>query len=231
MLIGIIVGLLILFALAGALFYFRRRKRHATRYGNRVDLFKNDNHLYLDPPPNALEPTPFLIPPGTRDSGRGSERGSFESSGYRYSASTFPSDVPHSSIGYAHSQQPSSYTSRGLLSPPLTGSADSWDDSRTDRTRATSLFNDRQPLLPTESSKTNPDARGLATSGSGFRESRKPPPPRARPANFLLHQDAGTVAPTTHEEAELIELPPRYADVGMNIAASPPGPAATAPPQ
>ena len=231
MLIGIIVGLLALFALAGALFYFRRRKRHPTRYGNKVDLFRNDGRPNLEPP-NALEPTPYLIPPTIRDPEQASERGSFESSGYRYSASTIPSDVPRSSIGYAPSQQPSSYASRGLLSPPLTGYNDMWDDSRTDRTRATSLLNGRQSLAPTEFSVTNPEAGSPAASGKGFTESRKQPPPRVFPVNFLLHQDAGTVAPTTDEEAELIELPPSYSDLGKSTAASPPGPAAsTVPPQ
>ena len=227
MLIGIVAGLLTLFALAGALFYFRRRKRHA--YGNKVDLFKNDDRPRLEPP-NALEPTPYLIPPTIRGPEQVLEHGSFEGGGYRYNASTIPFDVPRTSIGYAHSQQPSIYTSHGLLSPPLTGSTDSWGDSRTHHTRTTSLLNDRQPLFPTKFSKTNPGAGGLAPSGSGFIESRKPPLPRAQPA-ILQHQDAGTMAPTTHQEVELIELPPRYADVGMDIAASPPSPAATAPPQ
>lgn len=62
--------------------------------------------------------------------------------------------------------------------------------------------------------------------------SRKQPLPRARPVNFLLHQDAGMAEPAAHEEAELIELPPSYADVGRSsIASSPRGPAAALPPQ
>ena len=231
--LGIIVGLLALFALSSALLYLRYRKRHPTRYGNHVDLFRNDNDSH-DGPANGSEPTPFLSPPLIRDPNQASERGSFESTGYRYSSSTFQSGLPQTSIGhtssYYHDHPPSSYISRGALSPPLTASSNTWGDSRTDTgTRITSLLDSGRSQAPTIFSVVNPDGGGPVADGSGWRESRKQPPPRERPVNFLQHQDAGTVEPIVHEEAELVELPPSYADVGMG-SPPPTRAAATRPP-
>ena len=78
------------------------------------------------------------------------------------------------------------------------------------------------PQAPAGFSMINPDGGGPVVGGSWWRESRKQPPPRARPVTFLQHQDAGTVEPTVHEEAELVELPPSYADVGKSLMGSPP---------
>ena len=223
--IGIIAGLLVLFALAGALLYLRYRKRHRTGYRNNIDLFRNENDSHE--PVNGLEPTPFLSPPQIRDPDPGSRRSSFEGNGYRYSSSTFQSGLPQTSIGYTpsyyHDQPPSNYASHGVLSPPLTASSNTWEDSRTDTgSHVTSLVDGGRPQAPAGFSVINPDGGGPVVGGSGWRESRKQPPPRARPVNFLQHQDAGTVEPTVHEEAELVELPPSYADVGKSLMGSPP---------
>ena len=228
LIVGIIVGLLALSALAGTFLYLRRRKRHPTRYGNKVDLFRQEDDSH-DDPASALEPTPFLSPPPIRDPEQTSDRGSFESNGYRYSTATFPSGIPQSSVGYSSSYYDRPPSSRGgALSPPLTGSSTTWDDSRTDTgTHVTSLLDPSgRSQASTGFSVANPDGGVPAAKASGLRESRKEPPPRMRPVNFLQHQDAGAVGPDVHEEAELVELPPSYADVGRSVAGSPPPPPA-----
>jgi hypothetical protein len=229
---GIAAGLLVLFGLAGALLYIRRRKRHPTTYGNKTDLFRNDDSS-RDEPASNLEPTPFLSPPSFRDSAHTSEPSQFENSGYRHSFSSLQSHGQQASISYAPSfngRPPSSVVGRGALSPPTHASASIWDDSHTETgTHVTSLHDSGQSRMPAGLSVMNPDGAAPVVSGS----SRKQPLPRARPVNFLMHQDAGMAEPAAHEEAELIELPPSYADVGRSsIASSPRAPAATAlPPQ
>jgi len=236
--IGIVVGLLALFALVGALLYLRYRKRHPAQYSNKVDLFRNEDNSYGEPT-SGLEPTPFLSPPPIRDSARVvSDRGSFESSGHRYSSSTSQDGLQRTSIAdtfsYYHDRPPSNHRSRGALSPPLTASSNTWDDSRTDTgTHVTSLVDSGPPQALAGFSVMNADGGGpvAAGSGTGWRESRKAPPPRARQVNFLQHQDAGAVEPTVHEEAELVELPPSYSDVRKTVMDSPPSaPAAAAAP-
>jgi len=236
LIVGIIVGLLALSALAGTFLYLRRRKRHPTRYSNKVDLFRQDDNSHDGDPASALEPTPFLSPPPIRDPEQTSDRGLFESNGYRYSTSksTFPSGVPQTPVGYAsyYDRPPSS---RSALSPPLTDSTNTWDDSRTDTgTRVTSLLDpSRRSQASIGFSVANPDGGGPVANASGLRESRKQPPPRMRPVNFLQHQDAGAVGPGVHEETELVELPPSYANVGRGDMGSPPPPhaAGAAPPR
>jgi hypothetical protein len=117
----------------------------------------------------------------------------------------------------------------------MTGSTNMWDDSRTDTgTHITSLLNGGRPQTPSGLSVTNPDEGGPVAGGSAMGESRKEPLPRMRPVNFVQHQDAGAVEPTTIEEAELIELPPSYADVRRGSIVTdtqPPSPPAPAPEQ
>ncbi len=228
--VGIVVGLLVLFALAGALLYIRRRKRHPTTYGNKTDLFRHDNSSN-DEPPSNLEPTPFLSPPTVRGSEHTSERNLFESNGYRYSSSSFHSSGRHGSTAYAPSfngRPPSSVAGRSAFSPPTNASTSIWDDSHTETgSHVTSPYDSGQSRTSAGFSVTNPEVGGPVVSVGP----RKQPPPRARPVNFLLHQDAGMAAPAAHEEAELIELPPSYADVGRNSMTSPPrDPAAAAAP-
>lgn len=224
---GIVAGLLVLFALAGALLYARRRKRHPTTYANKTDLFRHDNGSH-DEPISNLEPTPFLAPPRIRGSEHTSE---LESTGYRYSSSSFHSSGRHGSTAYAPSfngRPPSSVAGRGAFSPPTNASTSIWDDSHTDTgSHATSLHDSVQSRPSAGFSVTNAEVGGPVVGGG----SRKQPPPRARPVNFLMHQDAGMAEPAAQEGAELIELPPSYADVGMSSMASPPqGPIAAAPP-
>ena len=213
--IGVIAGLLALFALAGALFYLRYRREHRR---NKVDLC-NDNDS--SEPVTVLEPTPFPAHPH-----RGSVRRSFEGNGYRYSSSAFQSaGPPQTPIGWTfspyHDQPPSNYVSRGVLSPPLTASSNTWGDSRTDTgTHITSQVDGGRPQAHAGFSVINPDGGGPVVGGSGWRESRKQPPPRAQSFPFLQHQDAGT--------AGVVELPPSYVEPGKSL---PPTPAtATAPP-
>jgi hypothetical protein len=232
LIVGVIVGFLALCALAGALLYLRyRRKRHSAR---KVDLFRNNDDSH-DDPAGSLEPTPFLPPPPVRTLEQGSERGSIDGSGYRFSSSTFHSGLPPAPVGYASSF---GYVGRGPPSAPLTDSSNTWDDSRTDsNTHITSLLDGTRSPTPTSAgfSVMNPDG-GHAVRNGGGSGSRKEAPPRIRPVNFVQHRDAGTVEPTVHEEAELIELPPSYADVGRNATAAdiapppqpPPAPAAPA---
>ena len=220
--VGIAVGLLVLFALAGALLYIRRRKRHPTTFANKTDLFRHDNGSH-DEPTSNLEPTPFLAPPRIRSSEHTSE---LESSGYRYSSSSFYSSGRHASTAYAPSfngRPPSSVANRGAFSPPTNASTSIWDDSHTD----TGSHDSVHSRPPAGFSVTNPEAGGPVVGGG----SRKQPLPRARPVNFLMHQDAGVAGPAANEGAELIELPPSYADVGRNSLTSPPGgPTTSAPP-
>ena len=231
MVVGIVVGLLVLFAGAGALLYARRRKRHPTIYGNKTDLFRNDDNNSHEEHISNLEPTPFLSPPTNRNSEHASDPSLFENSRYRYSSSTFHSGGRNGSIAYApsfngHGRPPSSVGSRGAFSPPTIASTSIWDDSHTETgSHAPSLLELRTSA---GLSVTNPDGGGPVVSGG----SRKQPLPRARPVNFVLHQDAGVAGPAVHDEAELVELPPSYADVGRNSVASPPqGPTAALPPQ
>ena len=206
--IGITAGLLPLFALASALLYLRYRGRHRRK---KVDLW-NDNDSY--DPVNVLEPTPFTPHPD-----RGPDRGSFEGNGYRYSSSASRSDPPQTAtFSPYHDRPPSNYVSHGALSPL----SNTWGDSRTDTGTQATLSDGGRPHAPARFSVINPDGGGPVVGGSGWRESRKQPPPRARPVNFLQHQDAGTAEPTVHEEAELVELPPSYADVGKSLTGSPP---------
>ena len=214
-----------LFALAGALLYIRRRKRHET-YGNKTDLFRNEDNNSHDEHIGNLEPTPFLSPPTFSNSGYASEPSLAESSRYRYSSSSFHSHGRHGSIAYAPSfngqgRPPSSVGGPSAFLPPTNAPASTWDDSHTDAgSRAPSLLDSRTSA---GLSVTNPDGGGLVVGGG----SRKQPIPRARPVNFLLHQDAGVAEPAVRDEAELIELPPSYADVGRNsLTSPPPGPTA-----
>ena len=81
-------------------------------------------------------------------------------------------------------------------------------------THVTTLSDGGRPQAPARLSVMNPDGGGPVVGGSGWRESRKPPPPRTRPVSFLQHQDAGT--------AELVELPPSYVDLGKSLPPIPP---------
>jgi len=223
--IGIVAGLLVLFALAGALLYARRRKRHQALYGNKVDLFRNDVNSDSELT-NTLEPTPFLAPPAIRSLDQASEPSLFANSAYRYSSTTSVSGGRQASIAHAPSfdgRPSSSFVGRGAL----TDSTSIWDESRTETgTHVTSLLDNGQTRTPAGLSLANPDVGGPVVGGN---YSRKQPPPRARPVNFLQHQDAGVAGPAVHEEAELVELPPSYADVRNTMASPPRAPAASAP--